>query len=398
MNKSIEEQLFPYWKYYSNKFDWNENPKFNLVDRAHTFNVFKAAGFNSSDAERLWLSGYVCIEGYDDIVIDRFYGGAIRSYDMVSRFAPSEIGGLFEEPKSRVWIKKASSLEQLREMVAEVQSAHVNPIKFRGQRQNYFIEREINNPNFTIKGVGEVSILSSFWRKAFAKAPNSFLDFETLSLFDWSKVFYSAYDLKEIERRHQLALDNGEWMYSMQDMADSDDSLLSEFGNHRLELTMGIDFNLADTLSTLLQHYGLLSTVIDLTSSLDVALFFATHQYTQNNGQSTYNYIGSNNGKAVIYLIRDSRQEMLTHENDSVLNKLPPERPKRQHCVISRSSPLAINLPAFFLEGIIHLDFELDNYESQKQIIEFFPNEDEDKFLAALKNGLLYPDMVSCFG
>lgn len=393
----MEEQLFSYWKYYSNQFDWNETPRFKLVDRKHTLNVFKAAGFNSSDAKRLWSSGYVCIEGYDDIVIDRFYGGAIRSYDMVSRFAPSQIGGLFEEPKSRVWIKKVSSLEHLREMVAEVQSTHSNPIRFRGQRQNYFIEREINNPNFTIKGVGEVSILSSFWRKAFAKAPNSFLDFETLPLFEWSKVFYSAYDLKEIERRHQLAIANGEWMYSMQDMADSDDPILSEFGNHRLDLAMGIDFNLADTLSTLLQHYGLLSTVIDLTSSLDVALFFATHQYTQNNGQSTYNYIGSNNGKAVIYLIKDSRQEMLTHENDRALNKLPPERPKRQHCVISRSSPLAINLPAFFLEGIIQLDFEIDSYESQKQIMAFFPSEDEDKFLAALKKGLLYPDMVTNF-
>jgi len=393
----MKKQLFPYWKYYSNQFNWNENPRFKLVDREHTLKIFKAAGFNSSDAERLWSSGYVCIEGFDDIVIDRFYGGAIRSYDMVSRFAPSQIGELFEEPKSRVWIKKASSLEQLREMVAEAQSAHVNPVRFRGQRKNYFIEREINNPNFTIKGVGEVSILSSFWREAFAKAPNSFLDFETLTLLEWSKVFYSAYDLKEIERRHQLAIANGEWMYSMQDMADSDDPMLSEFGNHRLDLAMGKDFNLADNFSTLLQHYGLLSTVIDLTSSLDVALFFATHQYIQNNGRSTYNYIGSNNGKAVIYLIKDSRQEMLVHENDRVLNKLPPERPKRQHCVISRSSALAINLPAFFLEGIIQLDFEINNYESQKKIMEFFPSEDKDKFLAALKKGLRYPNMVTNF-
>lgn len=392
----MEEQLFSYWKYYSNQFDWNETPRFKLVDRKHTLNVFKAAGFNSSDAKRLWSSGYVCIEGYDDIVIDRFYGGAIRSYDMVSRFEPSQIGGLFEEPKSRVWIKKVSSLEHLREMVAEVQSTHSNPIRFRGQRQNYFIEREINNPNFTIKGVGEVSILSSFWRNAFAKAPNSFLDFETLPLFEWSKVFYSAYDLEEIERRHQLAIANGEWMYSMQDMADSDDPILSEFGNHRLDLAMGKDYNLADILSTLLQHYGLLSTSIDLTSSLDVALFFATHQYMHNDGLSTYNYVGTNNGKAVIYLIRDSKREMFTHEDDKVLAKLPPERPKRQHCVISRSAPLAINLPAFFLEGIIQLDFEIDNYESQNQVMELFPN--EDKFLAALKKGLLYPDKVSCFG
>jgi hypothetical protein len=227
----MEEQLFSYWKYYSNQFDWNENPSFELVNREHTLNVFKAAGFNSSDAERLWSSGYVCIKGHDDIVIDRFYGGATSSYDMVSRFSPSQLEKLFEEPSSRVWIKSASSLDDLHRIVDETQSKYSTPIRFRGQRQNYFIEREINNPNFTIKGVGEVSILSSFWRNAFVKAPNSFLDFETLTLFEWSKVFYSAYDLQEIERRHEVAIANGEWMYSMQDMADSDDPILDFLHN-----------------------------------------------------------------------------------------------------------------------------------------------------------------------
>ncbi len=166
------------------------------------------------------------------------------------------------------------------------------------------MQRAINNPYFTIPGVGEIALLPTFWRKAYSINKRFFSDFQPLSLWEWSKIFYSAYDLQEIEKRQRAAIDNGEWTYSAQDMADSIDPMLREFGNHRLDLTMGKDFSLVDTLSTLLQHYGLLSTVLDLTSSLEVALFFATHQYIKDNGDS-YKFIGTNNGKAVIYLIRD---------------------------------------------------------------------------------------------
>lgn len=393
----IEDQTFGYWKYYSDKFDWNEAPGLKLVDHKYTLEVFKEAGLNGEDAVRLWDSGYVCIKGFD-IIIDRFYGGAISSYDMVSRFAPSQLCKLFEKPRSRTWVRSASSLEDVRRIVDETQSRLSRPIRFRGQQQNYFIDRKINNPNFTIDGLGEISFFSSYWRKVFANTRNSFLDFETLSLFEWSKIFDTAYDLEEIERRQKLAIDSGEWMYSMQDMADTDDPLLSEYGNHSLDLAMGMKFNLADTLSTLLQHYGLLSTVIDLTSSVDVALFFATHKYTCSNGFSNYDYVGTNNGKSVLYLIRDSEQEMVTHEDDRVLSKIPPERPQRQHCVISRSSPLAVNLPAFFLEGVIYLDFELNESESPKKMKDLFPNEEDDKFLSALRKGVFYPDKISYFG
>lgn len=339
-----EDTVFGYWNYYSDNFNWNESSSLKLIDKNDTLSVFRENGFDEEATTKLWKSGYVYIDGFD-IVIDRYYGGAISSYDMVSRIMPSQLSELFEAPKSRAWVKTASSLDEVREIVSDTQSRMSQPIRFRGQRQNYFIDRPVNNPNFTIDGLGEISILSSFWRKVFSNCKESFIDFKTLTLHEWSKIFYTAYDLKEVERRQRMAIDNGDWIYSMQDMADSDDPLLSEFGNHRLDLSMGMNVNLADTLSTLLQHYGLLSTVIDLTSSLEVALFFATHKYTSNNGLSSYDFVGTNNGRSVLYLIRGSKQEMITHEHDRVLNKIPPERPRRQHCVISRSSPLAVNLP-----------------------------------------------------
>jgi FRG domain len=386
-----------YWKYYSDAFDWNESSFLQPLDDFHTKEIFKSAGLSGTQANELMASGYVCLPD-GDVVIDRFYGGALASGDGVSRFHPDDLQELFSEPRSRIWVKRAHSLKELHQIVNETQSRSRKPILFRGQRNNYSVKRTINNPNFTIPGVGEVSLLSSFWRKAYALNRNCFCDFHSLSLFEWSKIFYSAYDLKEIEMRHKAAIDNGEWMYLMQDMADSDDPLLSEFGNHRLDLAMGMNANLADTLSTLLQHYGLISTVIDLTSSLDVALFFATHQYVRHNGRDRYNFVGTNNGKAVLYLIQNNQNEMVVHDAaERVLSKLTPERPLKQHCVISRSSAFSINLPTFFLLGIVYLDFPIDGGDSKSMVASYFPNTNEDKFLEALKSGALHPEHITDF-
>ncbi|MDD9893902.1 MAG: FRG domain-containing protein, partial [Gammaproteobacteria bacterium] len=310
----MDTDMGGYWKYYSDTFDWNEEPFFKPLDKSHSKDVFKAAGLNEKQSDSLIASGYVTVPN-SDVVIDRFYGGAIASSDLVSRFRPQQLPELFEKPRSRAWVKTAHSLTELYRIVDEAQSQSNEPLLFRGQRSNYAVRRKVNNPNFTIDGVGEVSLLSSFWRKAYGQNPDCFCDFHSLSLFEWSKIFYSAYDLEEVERRQKLALENGEWMYSEQDMADSDDPLLSEFGNHRLDLAMGMNFNLADTLSTLLQHYGLMSTAIDLSSSLDVSLFFATHQLAKENGKHRYEFAGTNNGKAVIYLIQNNKNEMVVHDS-----------------------------------------------------------------------------------
>lgn len=391
------DDVFGYWQYYSDDFDWVEPPRKKYFDKEHTFDVFKRAGLDEIESNQLWESGYGCCKR-SDIIIDRYYGGLINSSDLISRLMPSQVNELFSSPRSRVWVKSASSLKDVHQIVSNAQEECSKQLLFRGQLKNYFVERKINNPYFTIHDLGEISILSSFWRKALSKNRNSFIDFESLFLFEWSKIFYTAFDIDDIEERHAEALKNGEYMYSMQDMADSDDPILSEFGNHRLDLTMGMNHNLADTLSTLLQHYGLLSTVIDLTTSLDVSLFFATHKYSCINGVSNYDFVGTNNGRSVLYLIRSDEKEMVRHYQDRVLDRIPPERPKRQHCVVSRSSPYAVNLPAFYLEGIINLEFDLIESELNMDMRHLFPDEEEDQFLKAIKKGIAFESKISHFG
>lgn len=388
---------YGHWQYYSDTFDWNEEPRMPLAEKALSIDAFKRNGLTDTQANDLFDSGYFCYED-TEIIIDRYYGGALLSRDMVSRFGYDEIQNLFAKPCSQVWSKSASSLTEMYKIIDEAQQWATRPLLFRGQSQHYFIDRKINNPNFTIEGLGEISFLSSFWRKVLANNKNAYLDFHSLELLEWSKVFYSTFDIADIERRHQQALDNGEHMYSMQDMADSDDPVLSEFGHYRLDLVKGMNHYLADLLATMLQHYGLYSPVIDLTTSPDVALFFATHKYAVENGLSRYTFNGTNNGKAVLYLLRDGRGEFVPYKDDPFLKNLPPERPVRQHCVVSRSNAYCVNLPGLFLEGIINLDFTLNESESPKTQANLFPGEQDDKFLRALRRHLLNPEKVSFFG
>ena len=62
-------------------------------------------------------------------------------------------------------------------------------------------------------------------------------------------------------------------------------------------------------LQTLLQHYGLLSPLLDLTTDLDVALFFASHKFGTDpaTGFPKITSVGTNNRKALLYVLRENR-------------------------------------------------------------------------------------------
>jgi len=170
----------------------------------------------------------------------------------------------------------------------------------------------------------------------------------------------------------------------MGDMADHPDPQVRGFGEFQLALNMDYKFGLATALSTLLQHYGLLSPLLDVTSDIDVALFFATHQFEVRNGLASYQPVGSNQNQSIVYALRYDRDEMEPLKRDFVLERLKPLRPKRQHCVVVRSSPLAANLPADFIVGAIRLHGP-GPWHVPFGVSELFPSSREDRFLNALK-------------
>lgn len=319
---------------------------------------FFAASISSGGATRdLVASGYIVVSG---LVIDRYYGGLLSSSDLRSRIPIAKFGDepLYEQHHARV--HHAKSLEDAMTCIANWQATTGRRLLFRGQTANYPLQRRRANPAYQVPGFGEISLLPFLWRKLYFANPAAREDFVNLPVFEWSKVLYSAYDLKEIEARHAAALERGEWMYSAQDMEDSDDPLLHEFGKLRLDLSMGFKYDLDVPLQTLLQHYGLLSPVLDLTIDPDVALFFASHKFEtdQITKQPKIAFVATNDRKAVVYVLREDVNEMSKHQHHRALERFRPERPTRQSCVVALCGTDALNLPAEFLYGIICLDFD----------------------------------------
>jgi len=126
------------------------------------------------------------------------------------------------------------------------------------------------------------------------------------------------------------------------------------------------------------QHYGLPSSVLDITHDLDVALFFANHRVKDGR------YISVGNDPArILYIIilhagvdqfLDSRQ---ISEHYEML------RPLRQKCgLISGASMINRNLYARFVSIRVHLDGDIEQAELDPSYL--FPDPEEDAFLHRL--------------
>jgi hypothetical protein len=375
-----------YWNYYDEKFDWDDSNESLRPDLDLTRKKFDQIGLSQSEIEACVSSGYVILE--NDVVIDRFYGGALLSADMRTRFPLDRFLSSTSSAPYRSSIRNASSMADLLRNIDDLKKRYRGTLLYRGQTSLYPLQRERPNPFFEFEGIGEISLLPSLWRIMQKRKPHSFLNFQSLTLFEWSKIIYSGFDLAEIERRQNAINASGGWVYTAQDMEDSDDPLLQAFGRVRSDLQDGLNFNLADLLATLLQHYGLYSPALDLTSELEVALFFSTHRVKRSGDHRSYEFVGANDRGSVLFVFKQEKKEMHEYEHERALDLVKPLRPQRQSCVICRTGTYALNLAAYFLIAAIRLDFDLTD-PGHFSTHDLFPTRAEDRFLEALKTQLI---------
>lgn len=383
-----------YWDYYSSEYPWNDEGRFP-IDRRFTEDSFSRIGFSDAQVRDLIHSGYIVV---GNLVVDRYYGGLLLSSDLRSRV---RLNQFVEEPIYRQHpanVHHASSVSDIKDCIQKWQETSSRKLLFRGQICSYSVKRAWPNPAYAVAEFGEISLIPTLWRKMLGAGNIGRENFRNLSTFEWSKILYSDFDLAEVERHQREAIDRGEWIYTAQDMEDSDDPLLRDFGRRRLDVMVGLDYDLSVQSQTLLQHYGLLSPLLDLSSDLNIALFFATHRLSKlhNSNRYTYEYVGTNNRQSVLYVIRENSDEMEAHWHHRALETIKPQRPMRQSCVVAYGGMDALNLPLEFLFGVIALDF--DELDSSKYVIEsLFPNAQQDPFLAALLENLLFPQHVTTF-
>lgn len=369
-----------YWDYYRTDFDWSDAGEEFTPDPT-TRERFEELGYSEAEARRLVDSGYVMFDGLN-IVFDRYYAGLLSSTDGRVRIAADAFRPGRPALTSRVQVHAAHSVADVRRLVEATRARYMRRLLFRGQTRHFALDRPVSNPAMSVDGLGEVSLVPSVWRRLLLARRSSFLPFRNLTQFEWSKILYAGFDLEDIERRHNALLEAGEWVYTISEMEDCSDPLVAAFGKVRGDLLLEFDQH-GPALATLLQHYGLLSPVLDLSSDLDVALFFATHALEGSGLDSTYRFVGTNNRQAVLYILKENEREMMAHERRRLFEALDPQRLIQQHCVIASAAPWAINLPADFLVQVIRLDFDLGSPQGYGAS-DLFPGRDDDRFLRAL--------------
>ena len=95
-------------------------------------------------------------------------------------------------------------------------------------------------------------------------------------------------------------------------------------------------------------------------------------------------------------MLRENPTEMQEHQHHRVLQRLKPERPLRQSCVVSLGGLDALNLPLEFLFGVILLEFD-DMPRSKYTLKDLFPSSNDDRFLSGLLQHLQFPENVTKF-
>lgn len=352
----------------------------------HSVVRFHDIGCSSDDVSNLISSGFLAV---DDYLIDRFYGGLLASLDGRTRYPIDEdtVNNLLcgKEPNLPHFpVLSASSPAEVRSIVSRIEWNLQCQVVFRGQVNHYTLTRPIPNPAFRHPILRETSLLPSVWRPVLQKHPTCLVDFVPLGVFDWSEILYNCFDIDEVDAAIISSGDNPA-LLTISDMAEHPNPMVRRFGEFRRELIHEHNHGLATQLSTLLQHYGLLSNVLDVTREIDTAIFFATHRYKRVSGRSTYIPVGSNNGRAIIYILKFAPTEMKSASHDQVLTVISPLRPERQACVVVGSSPFAVNLPADFLVGAVRLEGS-GPWELSTSVHHYFPNDRDDRFLRALKS------------
>lgn len=133
--------------------------------------------------------------------------------------------------------------------------------------------------------------------------------------------------------------------------------------------------------SFFLQHYGLPSPVLDITHSLDVALFFAQNKIVENKYQKV-----SCTERPVLYLMLLDEKVDLFMASSDICRDHKLLRPLRQECgFIAGASMLNRNYYSKFISVKIYLD-EFIEYSPNITPDYLFPSEEEDPFLKKLND------------
>lgn len=341
-------------------------------------------GIHENVINNIIESGYIFIS---DKILDTYYG-----LDSVYH-PPITIDMVKYYQSNNSWNKSSSShyktyvvnnVKEIFQVIENLKKRYKN-ILYRGEIQHHTLKRDFPNPFYSDENDCEISLVPSFFRKFSENYMNresidlSLPSFDDLLLHD---LFYKDFN-KTLELYKSKMIDFEEFYYR----AENEREIMWEYDISKVDLR------------TIKQHYGLESNVLDVTYSIETALFFAFNKFKKmDNGYYDYVLVDENERKnSVLYILipQTDLPDIIEwkYQKLSVKN-LECTRPIRQECTSLPVDIDSMNRAASEVKVIIKFskEFLLPTNIPKKEYL--FPSAEEDPFYNYLLNNEYAKDKV----
>ena len=294
--------------------------------------------------------------------------GALAGRFLFDNILPAEVDPLKRSMTPEIHVGSEAELTELvREINKSAEKVPEVKLWFRGQNKDYLTPNRLE-----LAKVGVVP-------------------YSNIIESDFTPSIYRKYDayLENIEYFESFILELAEWVYCAEKLAVSNGEVNVDVS------TKGVAAVTSEGITSyqrglLLQQYGAPSAYLDITKSPEIATWFATHSFT-NNEEGKMRYQNYNwNGSApeswptlfVFPLIKGLHTYL---DLESILSNSGALRPVRQQCgLLGGAGNLARNYCARYLSLKIRLKpgFKLSNPVAASEL---FPSDSEDSALRFLK-------------
>jgi hypothetical protein len=323
------------------------------------------------------MQGIDPVQSAEQVLVDSYYGLAYDSwiniggnpYGITSELPTGPLDGLAKDylrvPFARVPRINVREKDQLFRMLQKIREFYPGlTLLFRGQNREYLLNRSAETlEKLYGSKVCEPSLLPSAERRG--------LNIDMVGP-TWCGVLRYFLDVWATAKRN-----------------DEQFRYIHRFGEHYLFHHFAL---------AIAQHYGLPSSGLDVTNSIETALFFALHRFSrsqQNPSSMVCSRLGDRNEAPVLYVFAlEIDEEYIKFESD-LLGELPNNRPSRQSAhFLQRAWGMARNRAAQYLVAALYPD-PLGDYGALPAAEKLFPGPGEDLFGINLESLVVHlPDSL----
>lgn len=343
----------------------------NQIKRMQEY--LKGEGIEEDLIEDMVESGYIC---FNQSIYDTYYG--FKS-SFLSSITLEQIKFYQENRKHRRIfpspdkIFTVKNFREIDDILGNIKLKHKN-IVYRGATNLYTFKRPFPSPYFSDGNGCEISLVSSYFRK-FSQDYMERIEKESVISF-LRPFLHNVY----YEQFNDLWLQFSNGKISHEDFYDQAETFRDGLWSNYISNTDA---------STVEQHYGIDSRMLDVTFDIKIALFFAFNNLVKIES-SYYDYVEIGKKEytnAVVFVLRPHTdlQDIIEWKYDDIeVNGHKCIRPIRQQCTSLSSSIDAINEAASEIIAIIRFseEFVLPSDMPEKSYL--FPSPKEDPFFEAL--------------